>query len=193
MSSEGVAGSNPAKTNMSKEYIFLINGERFYLNKPELDKLDIDVIAEVLSKVCRFGGHIPDEPYSVAQHSVYVSRLCPPELKMAGLMHDAPEHILGDVVSPLKKLMKEIYSPLERKLMRAIAKKFGFSFNHQVEMAVKHYDLAMLCEEFAQLRPNCPFDRNGHTYTSGVNIKVWGWKKAKREFIKEYRKLNGKT
>lgn len=172
------------KTN-TKPYIFLINGERFYLNKPEIYKLNLDVIAEVLSKVCRFGGHIYGEPYSVAQHSIYVSRLCPKSYKLAGLMHDAPEHILGDVVSPLKNLMKETYSPLEKKLMRAIAKKFGFSFNHEVESVVKEYDLIMLSTEFAQLRKNCPFDDRGYK-PANIEIEVWPWKKAKQEFIKEY-------
>ncbi|MGY9046302.1 MAG: hypothetical protein ACKVKF_04330 [Rhodobacterales bacterium] len=68
------------------------------------------VIADGLSKINRFNGRTPGT-WSVAAHSVIVSRLCPPDLEAWGLLHDAHEVFLGDITSPAVHLLKAPMTP----------------------------------------------------------------------------------
>lgn len=77
-------------------------GKRFYPADARPRDVDVRDVAHALSQVCRFGGHTP-VPYSVAQHSVIVSYTCKPEHALIGLMHDAPEAYVGDLMSAVKK------------------------------------------------------------------------------------------
>lgn len=67
-------------------------------------------IAEALGRTCRFGGHLSAEVphYSVAQHACLLADHLPPELRLAGLLHDAHEAILGDVVRPVMQALQMI-------------------------------------------------------------------------------------
>jgi hypothetical protein len=86
---------------------------------------DIDIfdIAHALAMICRFCGHCRLF-YSVAQHSVLVSSLCPPELAREGLLHDAPEAYLGDIPTPLKDRFGE-YRDAETRAHVVIGRCFG--------------------------------------------------------------------
>lgn len=79
-------------------------------------------IAHGLSNICRWGGHVK-EFYSVAQHSVLVSYACPTK-PLAGLLHDASEAFLGDIISPLKSMLPG-YKEIEHQLQDVIAFRFG--------------------------------------------------------------------
>lgn len=87
------------------------------------DDVRVADIAHALSILNRFTGH-SKVPYSVAQHSVMVSRLVAPENALWGLMHDASEAYLGDIARPLKEMLPE-YKKIERHVQRVIAKVFG--------------------------------------------------------------------
>lgn len=102
--------------------ISTVNGF-FDILKPEDYDYDIQEIALALSKICRYTGHVAVPFYSVAEHSVLVSHLCPKGLRLAGLLHDASEAFVGDVSSPLKKLLKD-YKPIENRIQEAIAHSF---------------------------------------------------------------------
>lgn len=94
---------------------------------PDPNDIHIEDIAHHLSLVCRFGGAVP-EHYSVAQHSVLVSYQCHPHDALAGLMHDAAEYVVGDMVSPLKHTDGLAgYREAEARVWRAICWKFGLS------------------------------------------------------------------
>lgn len=102
----------------------------------------IEDVAHHLAAVARFGG-ATDVPYSVASHSVYVSRRLADEgydydVQLAGLLHDAPEAYLGDVVSGLKGLLGG-YRELEARWAEAVEHAYGVRFQH-VE-AIKRADV----------------------------------------------------
>jgi hypothetical protein len=85
-------------------WIQTLTGRRFDLVEPRAGDVSLEEIAHALSQLCRFTGHCR-EFYSVAQHSVLVSRLVKPELALAALMHDAHEAYLGDISTPAKLLI----------------------------------------------------------------------------------------
>jgi hypothetical protein len=102
----------------TKSSITTLSGKFFDILKPEEYEYDIEEIATALSNLCRYTGHV-NTFYSVAEHSVLVSRIVPERLALAGLLHDASEAYLGDVSSPLKKLLPE-YKRIEDRVQRAI-------------------------------------------------------------------------
>lgn len=124
---------------------------------PCLADICIEDIAYGLAKEERFDGNTI-VPYSVAQHSVHVANLiaagwknCEPSrgLVAAGLLHDAAEAYLGDVVTPLKQVLPD-YRALEARWEQVIFDRFGLDPRLGSGPAVKEADTAMLyCEAFA--------------------------------------------
>lgn len=106
------------------DWFVTATGRQVYVRDPEPDSIAIDDIAHALAYLCRFGGHTR-EFYSVAQHSVHVSKLVPAEHQLVGLMHDATEAYLGDVIRPLKRELAGAYGDLEARWWAAIATRFA--------------------------------------------------------------------
>lgn len=134
-----------------------------YFNFIELDRNEfgIEEIAHALSNLCRYTGHVY-EFYSVAQHSVYVSHLVPPQHALAGLLHDAAEAFVGDVAAPLKALLPE-YKALEKRVEAVVLARFGLPAVLPPE--VKHADMRMLATERRDLMPATP---EGWTTIDGI-------------------------
>lgn len=124
------------------------------LHDPKPEDISIEDIALALSKICRFGGNI-QKFYSVAQHSVMVAIMAPPELRQAALLHDAAEAYLGDVIKPLKHILEPVYDPIEKKFEKVIFEKFNVPINH-LEL-IKYYDMNALSHEHNYFRE---IDRN---------------------------------
>jgi len=104
-------------------YIETFTGIKFEFLNPKEEQIDIIDIAHSLSMQVRFTGHCC-KFYSIAEHSLLVSELCPDEYKLYGLLHDASEAYLTDVASPIKPFLQN-YKMMECKVMNAVVKKFN--------------------------------------------------------------------
>jgi hypothetical protein len=108
-------------------WIHTATGKHFDPLNPDSDLIDIRDIAHALSMQCRFVGHVKDF-YSVAEHSVRVSRACAERDALAGLLHDAPEAYLHDLASPIKHAAgMERYREAEALLEAMIYGKWGLA------------------------------------------------------------------
>ncbi len=163
--------------------ILLSGGSYFDFLAPEASEFTIEDIAHGLSMTCRFAGQC-SRFYSVAQHSVHVADLVPPEHAYAALMHDAAEAFIGDVSKPLKDLLPE-YRVVEKRVEAAIAARFGLP--EKMPAAVKDADLVMLATEQRQLMRN----RDDWDYTRGrqvadLEIPEWSPAEARWRFLNLY-------
>lgn len=119
------------------------SGKHFDFNNLSADAICIEDIACALSNLCRFTGHVQDF-YSVAQHSVHVSYLVPPEFALEALLHDAAEAYCNDISAPLKQLLPD-YRQRIGSVEEVIAAKFGLPA--QMSDEVKKAVLVMLATE----------------------------------------------
>lgn len=111
----------------------MLSGRRLDLLDPSPLDVEIADIAHGLARVARWNGQTSGEhAFSVAQHSLLVEalfcRIAPQasaEAKLAALLHDAPEYVIGDMISPFKSVMGGSYKECEHRLQRAIHLRFS--------------------------------------------------------------------
>lgn len=111
----------------------MLSGRRLDLLDPSPLDVEITDIAHGLARVARWNGQTAGpHVFSVAQHSLLVEalgaaldpRIRPPE-RLELLLHDAPEYVIGDIISPLKAAIGDAYRTVERRLLAAIRRRFG--------------------------------------------------------------------
>lgn len=130
--------------------ILTADGTYFDYTDPDPAHFTLNAIAQGLSNTCRFSGQC-NRFYSVAEHSVHVSRLVPPEFAVHALLHDAAEAFMSDLPTPLKHMLPD-YKEIERDVETVLFRKFGLSETMPDE--VKCADRVMLEVERRKL-----FDR----------------------------------
>ena len=113
----------------------MLSGRRLDLLDPSPLDVEIVDIAHGLSRVARWNGQTRGRhAFSVAQHSVLVEEIvaqlspeCAAETRLTALLHDAPEYVIGDMISPFKAAMGGDYKQVEHRLQRAIHLRFGLA------------------------------------------------------------------
>jgi 5'-deoxynucleotidase YfbR-like HD superfamily hydrolase len=169
-------------------------GRKIYPFDLRPEDVDIDDIAHSLSNLCRFNGHC-DTFYSVAQHSVLVSRILHgegKELQKIGLLHDATEAYCGDMISPIKRAMGEFKYMEDRQW---IAISHCFHLPERISSRVKEADMEALITEKRDLfrkhgdaHPWKPYDVKP---LDDIEIIPLSQIDSKALFMKEFEELFG--
>jgi len=128
----------------------MLSGRRLDLLDPSALDIEIEDIAHGLARVARWNGQTSGAHiFSVAQHSLLVEALARarvPRLdrsrRLAVLLHDAPEYVIGDMISPFKAVIGDAYKAVERRLLAAIHRRFGLPIKSapEVEELIKIAD-----------------------------------------------------
>lgn len=155
----------------------------FEPNKNQIDILDI---AHALSMLCRFNGHCKSF-YSVAQHSVLVSRLCKKEYALEGLLHDGTEAYCGDLIRPIKYFLPE-FKVVEDKFEKVIIDAFLLNESPECWKNVKNADNIALVTEARDLVDK-PMDFYGNETPDTNIITPLSQKDAEELFLSEYWRL----
>jgi 5'-deoxynucleotidase YfbR-like HD superfamily hydrolase len=111
----------------------MLSGRRLDVLDPSPLDIEVDDIAHGLARVARWNGQTRgDHIFSVAQHTLLVEEVArrragsiDSRLGLAILLHDAPEYVIGDMISPFKAVMGGAYRAVERRLLLAIHLRFG--------------------------------------------------------------------
>ena len=123
----------PARDAPPRAWQRMLSGRRLDLLDPSPLDIEIGDIAHGLARVARWNGQTPGAHiFSVAQHSLLVEAIAhnlkpdlAPRWRLAMLLHDAPEYVVGDIISPFKAVLGDGYKSIENRILAAIHLHFG--------------------------------------------------------------------
>lgn len=149
------------KTAPMRAWQRMLSGRRLDLLDPSPVDIEIEDIAHGLARVARWNGQtLGPLPFTVAQHSLLVEEFCvqikpgwPAKWRLAALLHDAPEFVIGDMISPFKAALGGEYKRIELGLQRAVHLRFGLPADlpETIEKAIKRCDRASAFFEATQI------------------------------------------
>lgn len=139
----------------------MLSGRRLDLLDPSPFDIEIEDIAHGLARVARWNGQTTgDHAFSVAQHSTVVEEIAAhirpglePRWRLAALLHDAPEYVIGDMISPFKSALGLDYRTFEERLETAIHHRFGLPARipAEIRVLIKQADRASAFFEATQI------------------------------------------
>lgn len=175
------------ETRPEREWIQTYTGRRFWPLDPRADDVRIEDIAHALSNICRFTGHTL-KFYSVAQHSVLVSRIVPPADALWALLHDAAEAYLTDIAKPVKECPTfAAYKVAEDRLAKVVAE--AFSLPWPMPASIKHADAVLLATERRDVMRSTALAWNVPAEPMETRIFATLPGVAELDFLKRYREL----
>jgi 5'-nucleotidase len=183
----------------------MLSGRRLDLLHPAPLDIEIEDIAHGIARVARWNGQtIGDHPYSVAEHSMLVElilrRLKPkagPAERLAALLHDAPEYVIGDMISPFKAAIGLDYKDFESRLQAAVHIRFGLPPDMTPALAklIKRADRLSAWFEATQLAgfeeadAAKYFPRPRFEGADAIKLKPQSTNAVKRAFLAKFRQL----
>ncbi len=156
-----MAVSGGSKTKPVRAWQRMLSGRRLDLLDPSPLDIEISDIAHGLARVARWNGQTRgDHAYSVAQHSLLVEQIfreqnptAPLQHQLLALLHDAPEYVIGDMISPFKAVMGGAYKQIEARLEAAIHLRFSLpaTVPAVLKKAIKKADIVSAYFEATEL------------------------------------------
>ena len=177
----------------------MLSGRRLDLLDPTPMDIEVEDIAHGLAFVARWNGQTRgDWPYSVAEHSLLVEEIfsranpgLPPRWQLAALLHDAPEYVIGDMISPVKAAVGPGYSALDERLTAAIHRRFGLPsvLPVAIKKAIKAADKvsawleAVQIAGFSEAEATPLFGKPSAQVTKGLSIRLRPPVEARTAFV----------
>jgi 5'-deoxynucleotidase YfbR-like HD superfamily hydrolase len=185
----------------------MLSGRRLDLLDPSPLDIEIGDIAHGLARVARWNGQTTGAHiFSVAQHTLLVEAVlrkhlprADHSLRLAALLHDAPEYVVGDMISPFKAVIGGSYKAVEKRLLTAIHIRFGLSaaLPSEFVQAIKAADMGAAYLEatwlagFSQAEAKRLFGRDPGlpASTEADYLTPWSAGKAERRFLTRFNTL----
>ncbi|MCK5934261.1 MAG: HD family hydrolase [Fulvimarina manganoxydans] len=183
----------------------MLSGRRLDLLDPSPLDIEITDIAHGLARVARWNGQtVGDHAFSVAQHSLVVekiisARLDDPRWRLAALLHDGPEYVIGDMISPFKAILGGDYKGVEARLQRVIHIRFGLPADLPTDItkAIKAADRVSAHAEaiglagFTEEEANMFFGRPGRQRIDPASLVPLPAKEAQTRFLETFSAVDG--
>jgi hypothetical protein len=166
----------------------MLSGRRLDLLDPTPVDIEVEDIAHGLAFVARWNGQTRgDWPYSVAEHSLLVDEIfarqnpgVAAKWRLAALLHDAPEYVIGDMISPVKAAVGPGYGALDERLTAAVHLRFGLPavlpvpIKKQIKAAdkVSAWLEAVQIAGFLESEADRFFGRPGDALLRGLEIRL---------------------
>jgi 5'-deoxynucleotidase YfbR-like HD superfamily hydrolase len=177
----------------------MLSGRRLDLLDPTPMDIEIEDIAHGLAFVARWNGQTRgDWPYSVAEHSLLVEEIfgrtqpeAAPRWRLAALLHDAPEYVIGDMISPVKAAVGASYGELDARLAAAVQLRFGLPavLPAPLKKAIKAADRvsawleAVQIAGFSEAEANRLFGRPADSLLRGLEIRLRPPAQVRADFV----------
>ncbi|MGI9423583.1 MAG: YfbR-like 5'-deoxynucleotidase [Hyphomicrobiaceae bacterium] len=196
--------------NQPRAWQRMLSGRRLDLLDPSPADIEISDIAHGLARVARWNGQTKGEhAFSVAQHSILVAEIFAsiapnrtPEWRLMALLHDAPEYVIGDLISPFKAVIGLDYKAVENRLLSAIHLRFGLpptpdaAIARTIKVADRigaYYEATVLAgfdhreaEEFFGSADTV----DPHLVRQLERLEAWPTQRAQRKFLEIFEELN---
>ena len=194
-------------TRPARAWQRMLSGRRLDLLDPTPVDIEVEDIAHGLAFVARWNGQTKgDWPYSVAEHSLLVERIftlldpaAPVRWRLAALLHDAPEYVIGDMISPVKAAVGPGYGALDERLTAAIHIRFGLpaALPPPVKKAIKRADKVSAWLEatriagFSEAEADRFFGRQNPDVVAACDIRLRPPKEVRADFTARHAELMG--